>query len=350
MTTLIPSHNWNVTYWKSQAEYEFLIALNTPTNYFNIFIQHRQKTMTYEETADFMLKWTLEQNIDLRTFILQVYMILRKYHLKKNTLYLQGASNAGKTYMLEWLVPHKDKVGNHIMSRDFMFQECLTKPIILINKLTLQNQAKSEIYKNTLGGEPTYVNVKNNRAELMYRKPVLLTSNLPIWRFVTNDKDALLNMDLGPSLAIKSFTTKGVPSTSFWKKGFANIDDVQTYFCIPQNETFLDHTEIFRSSLSEDCQSITSPDINNCEMLPPSPKLSPIKWIPSPTPYAGPSHQISITTDNSQESTNSPSAVQQTTPTDLEVSKINKSSQINKSILSYLAYKVKTLEFSKCHE
>ena len=141
----------------------------------------------------------------------------------------------------------------------------------------------------------------------MYRKPVLLTSNLPIWRYVSNDKDALMNrmityMDLGPSKAIKSFTTKGVPSTSFWKRAFANIDDVETYYCLPQNETFLQHTQIFQTSLSEDCQTITSPDINNFDMLPPSPKLSPIKRIPSPT--TGPSHNITPPINNSQEASN----------------------------------------------
>ena len=164
LTSLIRSHNWNIIYRESQEEHEFMTALTTPTNYYNIFIEHiddiRQKTMSYKETTDFMLKWTLKQNIDLRTFILQVHMILRKYHPKKNTLYLQGSSNTGKSYILEGLVPHKDRDGSHITSRDFQFQECLTKPIILINDLTLQNQAESKIYKNILGGEPTYIKVK----------------------------------------------------------------------------------------------------------------------------------------------------------------------------------------------
>ena len=164
LTSLIRSHNWNIIYRKSHEEYKFMTALTTPTNYYNIFIEHRddtrQKTMSYEETTDFMLKWTLKQNIDLRTFILQVYMILRKYHPQKIHCYLQGSSNAGKSYIPEGLVPHKDKVGSHIISRDIQFQECLTKPVILINELTLQNQAESKIYKNILGGEPIYINVK----------------------------------------------------------------------------------------------------------------------------------------------------------------------------------------------
>ena len=108
--------------------------------------------MTYEDTVSFFSFWTAEQGIDLMTFISEVYVILKMYHPKKNTFYLQGTSNAGKTYLLESLVPHKDKVGSHIRSRDFMFQECIKKQIILINELTLQNQAESEIYKKKYTG------------------------------------------------------------------------------------------------------------------------------------------------------------------------------------------------------
>ena len=103
LTSLIRSHNWNIIYRKSQEEYKFMTALTTPTNYYNIFIEHRddtrQKTMSYEETTDFMLKWTLKQNIDLRTFILQVYMILRKYHPQKiHCIFKDLPTQANHTY------------------------------------------------------------------------------------------------------------------------------------------------------------------------------------------------------------------------------------------------------------
>ena len=138
LITLIKAQNWNIIYRKSQEEYEFISQMNTPTSYYNFYIESiddsRQKTMSYQQTKEFVQACTLEQNIDLQKFILEIYMIFRTYHPKKNTLYLQGSSNAGKTYVLEGLVPHKDKVGSHITSKDFQFQECITK---LINELTL---------------------------------------------------------------------------------------------------------------------------------------------------------------------------------------------------------------------
>ena len=158
-----------------------------------------------------------------------------------------------------------------------MFQECLNKPVIVINELTLQNQSESETYKNILGGEPTYINLKNRNAEILYRKPVFLTSNLPIWRFVSNDREPILNhmfshMHLTTSRIIKQYTTKGVPSTEFWKIAFTNLREIQEMKNIPTNEKFMDHLQEFSIHLSPDAQTIISQEILEKD------------WPPSPIP------------------------------------------------------------------
>ena len=185
LKTMIGSNNWNMIYRKAQEEYKFSISVRTPQNYCHTFIQDvddtHQKTMTKCMT-NFTVEWCVEQSIGLMLFILQIYSIPRKLHPKINTLYLQRASNARKTYVLEGLVRHKDKVGSHILSKDFPFQECLIRPIILINELTLQNQSEAELYKNILGGEPIHIKIKNKLAEILYRKPVFITSKQPIPR------------------------------------------------------------------------------------------------------------------------------------------------------------------------
>ena len=222
--------------------------------------------MSYEKSVEFFSQWTREQGMDTLEFIMEVYSILRMYHPKKNTLYLQGTSNAGKTYVLESLVPRKDKVGQHITSRDFCFQECINKPVIMINELTLQNQTESEQYKNILGGEPTYINLKNRNAELLYRKPVFLTSNLPIWKFVSNDRQPLMNrmfahMNLTASQVIKKYTTYGVPSTQFWRTAFQNINELEDALHTPKNENFIASKSTLAKYLTADAQTITDPDI-----------------------------------------------------------------------------------------
>ena len=45
----------------------------------------------------------------------------------------------------------------------------------------LQNQSEAELYKNSLEGESTYINIKNKPVEIFYRKPVLIPSNQSIF-------------------------------------------------------------------------------------------------------------------------------------------------------------------------
>ena len=279
---LIRSNNWNIIYKKSQEEFDFINTLKEDEqSYFHTFMttvdDTRQKTMNYQNTVKFFNLWTFEQGINTLQFIMEIYCVIRMYHPKRNTFYMQGTSNAGKTYILESLVPHKDKVGQHITSRDFMFQECLNKPVILINELTLQNQTESETYKNILGGEPTYINLKNRNGEILYRKPVFLTSNLPIWRFVSNDREPLMNrmfthMHLTTSKVIKQFTTQGVPSTEYWKVAFSNLKEIEELKQIPKNEKFMELHKTFSENLTPDAQTITSEDMLQQD------------WPPSPIP------------------------------------------------------------------
>ena len=140
-------------------------------------------------------------------------------------------------------------------------------------------------------------------------------------------------MDLGPSEAIKAFTIKGVQSATYWKTASANIDDVETYYCIPQNETYIQHTEIFQTALSNDCQTITSPDMNNIDMLPPSPTLSPIRKTPSPKP--GTSHDVTRTNRNQpinqrKRHTNNTRLHRQINPSQLKCRKYNTDTQTTK--------------------
>lgn len=271
ITNLIRANTWNIVYKRSQEEFIHQSINPEFSNYYTLFMEHISQEpsdspqMSVTQTAQFVEEWCKEQGIKHGELVLEIYNTLRMYHPKKNTFYLQGQSNAGKTYLLHMVLPQKDKVGSHISSRDFPFQECPTKPVILINELTLASQAESELYKNILGGEPTYVNIKNKPATLLHRRPVFLTSNEPIYRFVTNEKVPLLNrmlhhMHLTTSNIIKKYTTKGIPSPGYLAKSFRNIEQVHIALNIPEDETFLDHSEAILANLSKDLLSVTMQD------------------------------------------------------------------------------------------
>lgn len=244
LTDLIRAVNWNLIYKRSQEEFVHKIINPTQANYYTLFQQHVSKEpsdhpqLSIFKTADFLQQWTKEQNISLGNLMLELYTTLRIYHPKKNCFYMQGESNAGKTYLLNMILPQKDKVGSHITSKEFPFQECTKKSVILINELTLANQQEAELYKNILGGESTYINVKGKPAELLERKPVFLTSNEPIYRFITNEKVPLLNrmyhhMNLSSSKIINQFTPIGIPSPGYAHVVFQNIEDLETQLHIP---------------------------------------------------------------------------------------------------------------------
>lgn len=69
----------------------------------------------------------------------------------------------------------------------------MTKPVILISELTIATTEMAEQYKQVFAGETIFVNVKNRNAEILTRKPVILTTNQPIWRHIPQERDAFRN-------------------------------------------------------------------------------------------------------------------------------------------------------------
>lgn len=265
LTDLIRAMNWNLIYKRSQEEFVHKVIIPTQSNYYTLFQQYISKEpsdfpqLSIIKTADFLEQWTREQNIPLGTLMLELYATLRMFHPKKNCFYMQGESNAGKTYLFNMILPQKDKVGSHIT--EFPFQECTKKSVILINELTLANQQEAELYKNILGGEAMYVNVKGKPAELLERKPVFLTSNEAIYRFISNEKIPLLNrmyhhMNLSSSKIINRFTPEGIPSPGYAHVVFQNIEDLLTQLRIPGDENFLDHSQQILENLTDDLLGI----------------------------------------------------------------------------------------------
>ena len=252
MKYLMRNANWRQVYQQATDE---VTTRNDHTqhNYYEQFMQitndRGQKMMSVQETANFLHNWCKEQRIPYHTLLIEMYAVLNMTHPKRNTLYLQGASNAGKTFLLNGIFPFKDLVGSHITSKEFPFQECVQRPVILINELTLSTQQECELYKNILGGEPTMVNIKNKKGELMERKPVFITSNNPIWQFVSNESQPLRNrmyihLHLRQSTVANAYSKKGNPNFRFFQETFKTISEILDFFNIPPNETVTEASTI----------------------------------------------------------------------------------------------------------
>ena len=276
MKYLMRNANWRQVYTQATDEITTRNEFKQH-NYYEQFMQitndRNQKMMSIEDTSQFLQDWCKEQGIPYHNLLTEIYAVLNMTHPKRNTLYLQGASNAGKTFLLTGIFPFKDLIGSHITSKEFPFQECIQRPVILINELTLTTQQETELYKNILGGEPTMINIKNKKAELLERKPVFITSNNPIWQFVSNESQPLRNrmyihLHLRQSNVAHRYSKKGIPNFRFFQSVFKTIQEILDFFNIPPNETVTDSStiEVIQAYSNQDLTSTNFNEIFDEDM------------------------------------------------------------------------------------
>ena len=198
---------------------------------FDIDLSKSDGCLSEGETAELFLRWCKQQAINPTELAIDIYFVLSQYVPKKNTLYLQGQSDAGKTYWVNSLLPNKSLLGEMITSSDFAFQECVNKELILINELVLTTPEQAELHKKVWEGQPVTVNIKNKAAQIINRKPVICTSNNLVWQFQTNERIPFLNrsfqyLNLQKTGLIKEY---GKPANSkFWQDVLLFIDEQVT--------------------------------------------------------------------------------------------------------------------------
>ena len=110
MKVLMRNQNWHNVYQQATDE----IKTKNDHRKHNYYEQYMSltndrgiKMMTEENTSAFMQKWCAEQRKPFVTFMMEIYATLAMIHPKRNTLYLQGVSNSGKTFVLREYFPSK---------------------------------------------------------------------------------------------------------------------------------------------------------------------------------------------------------------------------------------------------
>lgn len=150
-------------------------------------------TMPIPDTALFWLEWCKHQRMDPAITLIELYAVMSHAYPKRNCFALIGASDAGKTYWMSPIASLTDQRGDTITSGDFMWQECVDKALIYIPELVLTKPDQVESFKKVCEGQQTNINVKNKRAAVLNRTPVILTSNTPPWSFFTNEEVPIRN-------------------------------------------------------------------------------------------------------------------------------------------------------------
>lgn len=182
-------------------------------------------TMPVPDTALFWLEWCKHQRIDPAIMLIEIYAVLSHAYPKRNCFALIGASDAGKTFWMGAIASLTDQRGDTITSGDFMWQECVDKALIYIPELVLTKPDQVESFKKVCEGQQTNINVKNKRAAVLNRTPVILTSNSPPWSFFTNEEIPIRNrMFIHNVRAFNDWQpNQGAPNTAFFVEMFKLI-------------------------------------------------------------------------------------------------------------------------------
>lgn len=122
--------------------------------------------------------------IDKMKFTQHVEEVMECHDDKMNTLYLVGASDAGKTTLSKIIGTSflRAAIGQAGNASQFIFQDIIDKTLIMIEEACFI-PATVDDFKNVMGGEVNFsVNVKNKKNQIMKRRtPVITTSNRRPW-------------------------------------------------------------------------------------------------------------------------------------------------------------------------
>ncbi|KAH3850158.1 hypothetical protein DPMN_092564 [Dreissena polymorpha] len=186
-------------------------------------LEHKDLYLSYNETVTALNRWLKDQRVNKYNFIKAVYKVMSKQSAKKNCIYLQGESNAGKTWLFQSLLPDMSLVGQTSESVEFKW---MNKFVGLVSELTITTVDLANKCKEILGGEPSQVSVKNKPSVLLPRTPILLSSNAFVWDYFPNEANPLRNrMFMFAGLKelkwLQEFTK--YPSPEYWQGIFAKI-------------------------------------------------------------------------------------------------------------------------------
>ncbi len=153
----------------------------------------RKEGEPWYDTVTLLQEWCNEQKIDFMRFIFHVYVILNKMDPKINCLAMTGVSNAGKSFWMTSMYPTDiNTVGVTGKSETFMWQDCVDKPLIVIEE-ALMTGTGLETFKVIAGGQDTKVDVKGRDSRVLKRTPVLVASNHSLWKLAHSQEQPIRN-------------------------------------------------------------------------------------------------------------------------------------------------------------
>ncbi len=133
--------------------------------------------------------------IDEEKFISCVSSVMDKVDMKKNSVWLCGTTNAGKSLICNSIV-ESARFYSNIMEFDeriaFPLNDAPGKRVILINEPVIGDK-RIELIKNIMEGQEVAINVKHKKCITLPRTPLIISSNKDLWHYCSSEQEAIVH-------------------------------------------------------------------------------------------------------------------------------------------------------------
>ena len=132
----------------------------------------------------------------VNAFALDLVKVINRRAGKKNTIWLKGVSNSGKSQMMQTFCDtfFADLYGtpNNNPRTTFTWNDCLFKRIILWEEPNILPDMMEDV-KIILGGQPCRVDAKYQTGAILIPTPFIVTSNTDLWTWKSGERTPILN-------------------------------------------------------------------------------------------------------------------------------------------------------------
>ncbi|ASM93489.1 NS1 [Lupine feces-associated densovirus 2] len=140
---------------------------------------HYYERETSFAILDELLHVQFETDERIREFMTAVWNVCEKVKPKKNTLFLWGPANSGKTYFSQVVLAFYMNVGhvaNFVRGQNFPLNDCTEKRILFWNEPSICPSAWDTV-KMLTGGDPLAAKIKYSNDCTIPRTPLIINSN-----------------------------------------------------------------------------------------------------------------------------------------------------------------------------
>lgn len=158
-------------------------------------IENEHLYIDAESCRHLLFNWFYTNGIIPINFIRDLYGVLSGETGKHNTMYVQGAPNAGKTFLfslpIETIMTTVGRIVTINTGDRFVFENCVNQRLISIEECAIPPQHIEEM-KKLMGGEHLQIDIKNQReGGAITKTPVICSSNSDPWALCMGQETAI---------------------------------------------------------------------------------------------------------------------------------------------------------------